>query len=553
MTSQYDATYRSLYFEYPRFASPFPAELAGDASRDEVVLVGGGPVGLATAIDLAERGVRVVLLEAETTIGIGSRAGSLSRYSVEYLASLGIGDQLLAQGMVYDAGWTYFRDREVFRLSIPGRPGDQFPPMLKIQQCYIERYLADRANAHPGIDLRWGHRLEALRNGADDVELDVSSAHGSYTLRAQYAVGADGARSVVRKQMGQSLEGRTFDSAFVVADVKMDLDLPVGRRMWFDPPWNPGGTVIMHLQPEGIWRFDYSLPPGADEAEELRPEAVARRLADHLSWLGWDAPWELDWMTLYRAHIRIVDRMRVGRTILVGDAAHLIPIFGVRGLNGGLSGAANLSWKLARVVKGQSPETLLDSYDTEQHLVFDGNVAAAELSTRFICPPNAAARTLRDAVLHLAEGHEAFRPLLDPRQSQPISLAGSALVVDPEAGLPPQPGAVLPNLRLGGAEEPAPFVNDLLGRQFTLLRVTSGEELTVVQRSERIEDDEVTVLDVAVPGGSGGPAEEIRGLAVLVRPDRYIAAAWPVDAVVDIGALLARAAGRVATVAGVVA
>ena len=545
MTALDAATHESLYFDYPQFESPVPAELtaAGDPIH-EVIVVGAGPVGLATALDLARRGVKVVVLEAETTIGIGSRAGSLSRRSVEYLASLGIGDEMLAEGMVYNAGWTYFRDKEIFRLSIPGQPGDQFPPMLKIQQCYIEKYLTDRVSAHPHIDIRWGHRLESLRNGPDRVELDVICPHGTYTACGRYVVGADGGRGGVRKQIGQHLEGKTFAASFVVADLKMDVDLPVGRRFWYDPPWNPGGSVIMHLQPENIWRFDYSVPAGADEAAELRRERVAKRVADHLAWLGWDAPWELDWMTLYRAHMRIVDKMRVGRTLLAGDAAHLIPIFGVRGLNGGLSDAANLSWKLARVVRGQSPDTLLDSYDAEQHMVFAGNVAAADLSTRFVCPANAAARTLRDAALHLAQRHQTFRPLMDPRQSQPIPLHGSALVEDANPALPLRPGDALPNLRFDGAGGDAYFINDLLGPEFTVMHVTVGDSLGIRRRTEDAGAEDITVLEIALPDGAGGEVgQALRGLALLIRPDRYVAAAWPSGERADLGALLARAAG----------
>lgn len=553
MTGHDDATYTSLYFDYPEFDPPVPAELNGPGEIvHDVVIVGAGPVGLATALDLARRGITVVVLEAETTIGIGSRAGSLSRRSVEYLASLGIGDEMLAQGMVYNAGWTYFRDKEIFRLSIPGQPGDQFPPMLKLQQCYVEKYLADRANAHPGIDLRWGHRLETMRNGPEAVELDVTCPHGSYTAHGRYAVGADGGRSGVRKQIGQHLEGRTFDAAFVVADVKMDADLPVGRRFWYDPPWNPGGSVIMHLQPENIWRFDYSLPAGADEAAELRREQVARRVTDHLAWLGWDMPWELDWVTLYRAHMRIVENMRVGRTLLVGDAAHLIPIFGVRGLNGGLSDAANLAWKLARVVRGQSPDTLLDSYDAEQHMVFAGNVAAADLSTRFVCPANQAARALRDAALHLAERHETFRPLMDPRQSQPIPLYGSALVDDAGPALPLRPGAPLPNLRFDGAAGDVHFLNDLLGQEFTVLRFTSGDALDIRQSTGKAGTEDVTILEIVLPEGAAGePAAALRGSTLLIRPDRYVAAAWSSADDADPGALIARAAGLTTTVTGV--
>lgn len=552
-----EPAYRSLYFDYPSFPVPVPAELAdhtmaGSEITHDVIIVGAGPVGLATALDLAERGVRVVVLEAETTIGIGSRAGSLSRHSVEYLASLGIGEQLLARGMVYNAGWTYFRDQEIFRLSIPGARGDQFPPMLKIQQCYIEKYLADRVEAHPGIEVRWGHRLDQLHNGADLVELDVSCRHGSYRARSRYVVGADGGRSMVRKEVGQHLQGRTFPASFVIADVKLEIDQPVGRRFWYDPPWNPGGSVIMHLQPENIWRFDYSLPAGADEADELEPAQVGKRIADHLAWIGWDAPWEIDWTTLYRAHMRVVDRMRVGRTLLIGDAAHLIPIFGVRGLNGGLADAANLAWKLARMIAGASPESLLDSYDTEQQLTFAGNAAAADLSTRFVCPANAAVRTLRDAALHLARRHESFRPLMDPRQSRPIPLYGSDLLGPSRRDLPLPPGTTVPNLRLESPGQDPRFLNDLLGAGFSTLRVRAGDALEIRRFEKQYGGDEVTVLDVALPPGAAGEVgESLRGVTLLIRPDRYIAAGWDDDEPSDVAALLAHATGHDLATTGV--
>ena len=543
------ATRRSIYFDYPEFRSETPPELRGESPTHPVIIVGAGPVGLATALSLADRGVRSAVLESETTIGIGSRAGSLSRHSVEFLAGLGIGDRLLAKGLNYDSGWTYFGGEEVFRLSIPGTTDDQFPPMLKIQQCYVELYLAERANTHPLIDMRWGHTVDDVDGGGEPVRLTVRCPSGQYTAQARYLVATDGGRSTVRRCLGAPLVGKTFDATFVIADVRLDVDLPSGRRMWFDSPWNPGGTVIMHLQPDKIWRFDYSVPDGADLEVETDPEQVLHRLEQHLDWIGWSTTPTLDWTTLYRAHLRIVPTMRSGSVLYAGDAAHLMPIFGVRGLNGGLADAANLAWKVARVVQGSSPDSLLDSYDEEQQIVFRGNAASADLSTRFVSPPTPGARTLRDAALRLANAHPPFRRLLDPRQSQPIPLHDSGLVVAPESPsrTPMQPGEAMANLRLRDptGSRPVVYLNDLLGPGFTVLRIEDAAGLVTDLDDVMVGGERVRQVTVGVPRrGSAGVLDDLRGMTLLLRPDRYVAASWGPGGAQDLEAALEHATGR---------
>lgn len=515
-----------MYFTYPQFDSAVAPELNGHRIIYPVVIVGAGPVGLAIALSLANVGVASIVLEAENTIGIGSRAGSLSRQSVEFLASLGIGAALLETGLTYASGWTYYRDREVFRLSIPGSLKDQFPPMLKIQQCLVESFLCEKAIGNPLIDIRWGSSLENLVIGTDKVTASVRSEAGTYDIEAEYLVGADGAHSTVRRLLGLTLEGKTYDTTFIIADVKLGVDFPPGRRMWFDPPWNPGGTVIMHLQPYNIWRFDYSLPVGSSIESETK--RVGERLDAHLDWLGWNTAWELDWTTEYKAHLRIVDKMRSGRILLAGDAAHLIPIFGVRGLNGGLSDAANLSWKLARVIRGKSKDHLLDTYDEEQHLVFSGNAANADLSTQFISPSSSMARLLRDAVLQLAEKYATFRPLIDPRQSQPIPLYSSSLISAATSSYHHriQAGLLIPNLLLDDSGEKT-FLNDLLGKGFTLLRLAQNDKFQINTFSRNIGNEDILQIDVLAPIERLIDISRLWNMNILIRPDRYVSAIWP--------------------------
>jgi 3-(3-hydroxy-phenyl)propionate hydroxylase len=132
--------------------------------------------------------------------------------------------------------------------------------------------------------------------------------------------------------------------------------------VWFDPPSNPGSTVIMHQQPGDIWRIDYQLDPTEDAEVETREERIRARIASHLAWLGDDRPWTLEWHGFYKAHALALDSFVHDRVVFAGDAAHLVPIFGVRGLNSGMEDADTLAWMLAAVVNGSACRRLLETY-----------------------------------------------------------------------------------------------------------------------------------------------------------------------------------------------
>ncbi|MTD58014.1 FAD-dependent monooxygenase [Amycolatopsis pithecellobii] len=525
----------SLYFEYPHYAARRAPELDGHASATSVVVVGAGPVGMALALGLAQRDVPVVVIEPLTTVGYGSRAGSVSRHSIEFLRRLGIADELLDIGLTYSEGWTYFRADEVFHLEIPGDSYDRLPPMLKVQQCYIEAALAAALDKHPLVDLRWGTTLTSLAQIDDTIVIDLSSEDGDYQLSADYVVACDGARSTVRSVLGLELEGVTYPSAFIIADIQFVKESPAGRRVWFDPPWNPGGSVIMHRQPRDIWRFDYQLPRGCSLAEENDRAVITTRIKDHLQWIGFDGDWKLDWTSVYYAHGRRLSNFRHDRLLFAGDAAHLVPIFGVRGLNGGLADVANLAWKLARVVQGRSSDELLDSYATEAQGMADYNIAQADRSTRFMCPRSDGARTLRDAALRLALSNEFVRPLLNPRQSSAVPQYDSPLNATPQAIGCLGAGDVIPDLPLGPPDATPQFVHDYLGDGFTLLHFDDGSADAEVANAE-IGSEQVRVarLPVLPTTPAYDRLKPLSGRHFLVRPDTYIVAAWDYPPINDL-------------------
>src|SRR4029077_15004396 len=193
----------------------------------------------------------------------------------------------------------------------------------------------------------------------------VDTPEGSYRLRCSYVIAADGARSQVRKLLGLPFLGSSFAGRYLIADIRLPSTYPTERRAWFDPPSNPGSTVLMHKQPEDIWRIDYQLHEHDDEAVEVQPERVRARVQRHLDFIGEEGDWELIWTSVYSARSLVLESYVHGHVLFAGDAAHLVPIFGVRGLNSGFADAHNLAWKLAWVLRGNADGAILQTYASE--------------------------------------------------------------------------------------------------------------------------------------------------------------------------------------------
>ncbi len=244
----------------------------------------------------------------------------------------------------------------------------------------------------PAIDLRWRNKVVALEQRNDHVALTIATPDGPYRLHAGYVVACDGARSSLRQMVGAEFAGQVFEDQFLIADVKMTAEFPTERWFWFDPPFHAGRSALLHKQPDDIWRIDLQLSRDADPAVEKQPENVRPRIA---RMLGHDK-FEFEWISLYKFQCRRMDRFVHGRVIFAGDAAHQVSPFGARGANSGLEDAENLSWKLDRVLRGQSPASLLESYHTERSAAADENIREFDPLDRFhgaeLAPGGAAAQ-----------------------------------------------------------------------------------------------------------------------------------------------------------------
>ncbi|RCV88841.1 FAD-dependent monooxygenase [Billgrantia montanilacus] len=561
----------SLYFDYPRFPFVRPAELERREVRHRVAIVGAGPVGVTAALELARHGIASVVLDDKDSVNDGSRAICISRHSLEILQQLGVDKCFTDKGLGWTRGRTYFRDREIYRFEMPHSEQERFLPMVNLQQQYIEQFLIDKAMASSLIELRWQQAVTGVSQDGSGVSLEVATPEGDYRLQSDYLLAADGARSVVRKAFGLPLHGEAYEGRYVIADVRLRSDFPTERRAFFSPSVMPDSTLLVHKQPDGIWRIDYQLLPDEDPDKAVEEASIRERVGTIIDMLGEGDDWELEWWSLYKAYTLALDDYRHGRVLFIGDSAHLVPIFGVRGLNNGIADAANAAWKLAWVLNGRAPDRLLDSYSPERRGATLDVFANAGKSTRFMTPPTRGYRLMRDAALSLAVDNDYASDFADPRQVTPYTYAESPLTLadgdDFAAG--PIPGAPLINRRLGEDD----FLLDHLGRGFTLLLFSDDGSLAPA-RQEQVASLQAREpgLDVLIIGREPSPQALGRGLgasqvdnwvdsrvnreggvfeaygavdgtAYLVRPDRHVAARWKTLDSADLDAALTTALG----------
>jgi 3-(3-hydroxy-phenyl)propionate hydroxylase len=508
-----------------------PRRTKAPAETLETLIVGGGPIGLALALDLGRKGRNVVVVNALPFITRGSKAICFSKRSLEIYDRLGVGERLLKKGVVWEKGKVFWKGgaEPIYEFDLLPIKDQKFPAFINIQQYYVEAYLVDEIARYPNIDIRWRHEAVAVTPRADGVLVEIETPDERYKIETSYLLACDGNKSPVRTMLGLDFEGRVFEDNFLIADVKFAEERPSERWFHFDPPW-PGASSLVHKQPDGVWRLDFQLGWNIDRREAAKPENVEPFVR---GLLGPDVEFEYEWLSVYTFQCRRMARFVHDRVIFAGDSAHLVSPFGARGCNGGMQDVENLAWKLDRVLDGASPASLLETYNSEAITVADVNILNSTRSTDFMTPKSKTASVFRDAVLELAREHDFARPFVNSgRLSQAVPYAHSPLSTpDRDAfSAGPEPGAPLIDAPLGGG-----FLLERFGETFKLLAF--GDDAAP-------ETDGVDIVNIpagATIARARYGAED--GAVYLVRPDQHVAARWKRPGAAAVNAALARAQG----------
>jgi 3-(3-hydroxy-phenyl)propionate hydroxylase len=361
--------------------------------KSSVVIVGAGPVGLINALGLARAGVDVAVLEAHPGIVPEPRAMTYHWTVLEGMERLGLLDDMVAEGFkLEEMCYRIFKTGEVIKLNIGHLKGHvKHPYAVVLGQDQLEHIVLRHLQEYSNVQIHWNTTMTALSQDDTGVTISAEQDGKPVSFRGDWAIGADGARSMVRKAIGVDFEGMTWPQRFVATNVYYDFE----KHGWgecnylVDPEF---GAVIAKVTTAGLWRVTFSEDAGlpAEDVEE-RIKAYYEQV------LPGDKNYRMTLHSVYNMHQRIAEKLRVGRVLLAGDAAHVTNPTNGFGLVSGMLDSQVLSEALGAVIQGHAPEEVLDRYAEDRKRVFAETASPSSVETkRLVFHSDDAVRLERD-------------------------------------------------------------------------------------------------------------------------------------------------------------
>jgi 3-(3-hydroxy-phenyl)propionate hydroxylase len=350
------------------------------STYDRVLIAGAGPVGLVAAANLVRHGVAVTVLEAGPDLATESRASTFHPPTLDMMADLDMAPPLIAQGLI--APKLQYRNRRdglIAQFDFGGiADATRHPFRLQCEQSKLTRIIHDRLRGQPNFEIAFSSPVRDVRQTADDVTVTVERGGKRETESYRWLIGADGARSDVRRALGIAFEGFTWPERFLVVSTPFDFhdvmpDLVSVSYMADPERWH------FLLQIPGLWRVMFPVAAEESDALALSPEFAQALMAQVVP--GIDR-YEIAHTTLYRVHQRIATTFRRGRVFLVGDAAHVNNPLGGMGMNGGIHDAINLTGRLIEVWRGTKPEAELERFGLQRRLVTKEHVERQSIQNK---------------------------------------------------------------------------------------------------------------------------------------------------------------------------
>jgi 3-(3-hydroxy-phenyl)propionate hydroxylase len=491
------------------------------------VIIGAGPTGLAVANLLACYGVDVVVLEKQPQPMGLPRAIVLDDEGARTLQVLGL-DKTYLEDTIVGVGSRYYDDSgRCFAETGAGLETYGFPKRHFIFQPELEAALAESLMKRaPGTLFFASEVIETIcePNGA---LVRIKDSHGNlHTITTEWVLACDGGRSPTRDRLGIAMSGSTYDQDWIVLDMQNDPD-DSRYSKFFCSGRRPAVSVPA---PRKGRRYEFMLLPGETREEVLSPSFIATLLEPHRPFSTAD----IIRKTVYTFHARIAERLRVGRVLLLGDAAHLTPPFAGQGMNAGLRDAHNVAWKVAACIKGRANDEIANSYEAERLKPAWDMIQIAVAMGRFVMPAGADEIRFRDSLLEALQPFPKVRDYLIQMRFKPKPRYGSGLFLDIdtqdlEASLV---GEMIPQPWICVGDGSMRRLDDLIGSGFALITQDKiGNDAVTATRMREIAGLPMIHLHLDVqsidPNSASifRPFRTHRDQVLLVRPDRYCAAA----------------------------